>query len=238
MRLEKLDIFRWIAIVLMVIFHLNYSLVHIFDIWFLNFSDTFWFIVWKISVTLFMFIAGISFYLAEKKYSSDITKKYLKISILLAIFAGIISIVTYYFYNSLYIRFGILHYFSLSFLLMLFFRKLGYYNAIIWIIIIIYWVYFIPIISNTHLFFLWFMYPWFKSSDYYPIFPYFWIMLLWYSIWLFLDNINKLNLLKLKSEKNIFDKILEYLWKKSFIIYLIHQPIIIWVLYVGVFIFT
>lgn len=45
MRLEKLDIFRGIAIVLMVLFHLNYSLVYIFGIETLNFSTIFWYII-------------------------------------------------------------------------------------------------------------------------------------------------------------------------------------------------
>jgi uncharacterized membrane protein len=43
MRLEKIDIFRGIAIILMVIFHLNYSLVNIFDNNIINFSKEFWF---------------------------------------------------------------------------------------------------------------------------------------------------------------------------------------------------
>ncbi|MDP2090325.1 MAG: heparan-alpha-glucosaminide N-acetyltransferase [Candidatus Gracilibacteria bacterium] len=237
MRLEKLDIFRGIAIVLMVLFHFNYSLVYTFDIGFLNFSDTFWFIVGKISVILFILIAGISFCLAEKKYSNNITKKYLKISTILAIFACSITIITYLLNNEFYIRFGILHYFSLSFLFMLFFRRLGYYNVILGIIIIIYGVYFIPIIQNTHLFFLGFMYPGFTSSDYYPIIPYFGIMLLGYSFALYLNDIDKLNIFKLKNHKNILEKILEYLGKKSFIIYLIHQPIIVCLIFLIILLF-
>lgn len=231
MRLEKLDILRWIAIILMVIFHLNYSLVHIFKYDVLNFSDTFWFIIWKIAVLLFIFIAGISFFLAENKYGDKIIKKYLKVSLYLWIIAWIISISTYLFSEKLYIRFWIIHFFALSFLLMLLFRRLRYYNILLWIIIIVYGVYFLPIIENKYLYFLWFMYPWFVSSDYYAIFPYFWVMLLGYSFALYLNKIDKLDIFKLKSRKNIFYKNLEYLWKKSLIIYLIHQPIIIWFIY-------
>ena len=83
MRLEKLDVFRAIAIVLMVIFHVNYSLVYIFNIDILNFSKIFWFIEGKISAFLFIFIAGFSFFLAEKKYKNKIIKKYFKVITLL-----------------------------------------------------------------------------------------------------------------------------------------------------------
>lgn len=231
MRLEKLDILRWIAIILMVLFHLNYSLVYIFNYEVLNFSYTFWFILWKIAVLLFIFIAGISFFLAENKYWNKVTKKYLKVSLYLWIIAWIISISTYIFFEQLYIRFWIIHFFALSFLLMLFFRKFRYYNILFWIIIIVYGFYFLPIIENKYLYFLWFMYPWFVSSDYYPIFPYFWVMLLGYSFALYLYKIDKLDIFKLKSKKILPYNVLEYLWKKSLIIYLIHQPIIIWFIY-------
>lgn len=238
MRLEKLDILRWIAIVLMVIFHINYSLLYIFNNNILNFSTSFWFIIWKISVILFIFIAGISFFLAEKKYWDKIIAKYIKISLLLWWIAWMISLFTYTFFIEQFIRFWIIHFFALSFLLILIFRKFEYYNILFWFIIIVYGIFFIPIIENKHLYWLWFEYIWFKSADYYPIFPYFWIMLLWYAFSMYLDKIDKLSIFKLNSWKNTFYKTLEYLWKKSLIIYLIHQPIIIWFLYIYRFIFS
>lgn len=59
--------FRGVAILLMVLFHINYSLVNIFGIEFFNFSELFWYIVGKISAIGFIFIAGISFFLAGEK---------------------------------------------------------------------------------------------------------------------------------------------------------------------------
>lgn len=232
MRYEKLDIWRWVAIILMVLFHLNYSLLNIFNISTINFSEDLWFVLWKIAASLFIFIWGISFLLAEKKYWKKIIKKYFKVSLLLWIIALWISFWTLIFFEEQHIRFGILHFFALSFLLMLLFRKFKYYNLFIWIIILVYGIYFIPIIQNENFFFLWFTYPWFKSADFFPILPYFWIMLLWYSFALYLNDSDKIDILKLKTNKNIFYSVLEYLWKKSLIIYLLHQPIIILLIYI------
>lgn len=159
MRLEKLDILRGIAITLMVLFHLNYSLVHIFGIEVLNISEVFWYILGKISALGFISIAGISFFLAEKKYGIELWKKYWKYSAILAGIAGSISFVTYFFFPEQYISFGILHFFALSFFLLPFFSRFQYWNVLLGTGIIIYGVYFIPIIENQHLFFLGFKYP-------------------------------------------------------------------------------
>lgn len=233
MRLEKLDIFRWVAIFLMIIFHLNYTLINIFSINLLNFSNTFWFIIWKISVFLFIFISWIWFFLAEKKYNKKIIKKYIKVSAFLWIIAIFISIITYFILDwQQYIKFWIIHFFSLSFLLLLIFRLFKFYNLFLWTIILIYGLYFIPIINSEYFYYLWFTYPWFKSADYYPIIPYFWIMLYWYIFALFLDKIGKIYIFKIKGKNNFIWTLLSYMWKKSLLIYIIHQPIIILILYI------
>jgi len=243
MRLQKLDIFRGIAILLMIIFHINYSLLNIFNIDALNFSKIFWFIEGRISALLFIFIAWISFLLAEKKYWNKIIKKYIKVIALLSWISLLISLSTFLFFTEQYIRFWIIHFFALSFLLMLLFRLFKYYNFLFWIIFIIYWFYFIPVIESKYFYFLWFTYNWFSSAYYYPILPYLWIILLWYSLGLLLYNKNKLDIFKLKPYSNkfilkkifiILNNFFEYMWKKSLIIYLIHQPIIIFIIYLFV----
>ena len=235
MRYEKIDILRWIAIFLMILFHFNYSLLNIFEIDLLNFSNNFWYYLWKISAFLFIFLFWFSFFLAENKYWKNIYKKYLNFSLLLWWISLFISFITFYFLKSQFIAFWILHFFALSSLLILLFKYFKYYNLLIWILIIFYWFFFIPIVDFKYLFFLWYIYPWFHSADFYPVFPYFWIVLIWYFSALLLNNFDKLSILKIESDNNYLNLFFQYLWKKSLIIYLIHQPIIIFLIYILVY---
>jgi len=132
MRYQYLDIFRWACIVLMILFHLNYSLVNIFNSEIINVSQSFWFVVGKIAALGFMIISGISFYLAKQKYSEqDLRNKYFKYAGTLCLIALGISLGTYFIIPEQLILFGILHLFALSFFLLVFVSKLGYYSGIV-----------------------------------------------------------------------------------------------------------
>ncbi len=215
----------------MVLFHLNYSLVHIFNNEVLNFSQNFWFYEGRISALLFIFIWGFSFFLAEQKHWAGVLKRYLKISSVLWTIALLISIITYNFFPEQYIRFWIIHFFSISFLLLILFRKLRRYNFLFGILIIVYGFYFIPVIDNQYFYFMGFVYPTFLSADFYPLFPYFWVMLLGYSFAIFMKTWKYLHILEMKKERNRGEDFFIFLWRRSLLIYLIHQPVIIGFLY-------
>lgn len=213
----------------MVLFHLNYSLVYIFWIDFLNFSNIFWFILWKIAALTFIFVAWLSFFFASIKYKETIYKKYFQYSFKLFWIAFLITFFTYFFFPSQFIVFWIIHFFALAFICMLFFQRFWYIN-------ILFWLLFIGLglsdfkMNNHILFFLWFPYHWFHSADYYPLIPYFWYMLLGYSFWKYLFAIKKLEFLKIKKQSTI-SRFFAYAWKKSLFIYLVHQPIIVACIY-------
>lgn len=231
MRYDKLDILRWIAIIMMIIFHINYSLLNIFSITYLNFSDFFWFLFWRFWVFLFITISSISFLLSEKKHWDKVDKKYLKYALYLWIIALLITFFTYFFIRDQLILFGIIHFFSLSFLLIILFRRLKYINLLIGLIISL-----IPFIidmnvSFDYLFFLWFISPTFYSADFYPIIPYFWLFLFTYSIWLYLYEKQILQKILSWEKKWFVYNFLKFMWRHSLIIYLIHVPIIVSLIY-------
>lgn len=231
MRYEKLDVLRWIAISMMIVFHINYTLLNIFSIWTLNFSEPFWSIFWLCWWNLFIIISWISFLLWEKKYWDKICKKYFLYSIFLWITAIFITLFTYFFIREQIIVFWILHFFSLSFLLIIFFRKLKYLNMILWIIILL-----IPILiqfesDTNYLSFIWLHNKYFYSADFWPLIPYFWIFLLSYTISLYLFEKEILQKILSWEKKWYVYTLLKFLWKHSLIIYLVHVPIIVSLIY-------
>ena len=224
MRYEKIDYIKGFLIIVMILFHFNYVLQNIFYLGtgispvFLRFVQILW---WG----MFIWLSGLCFAISLKKHWDDISKVYLKKIVILALISIMISLVTYYFINSEFIVFWIIHFFTLWFLFLLFFRKFRYYNFPIWILFIIIW----NIIWNMvfwikFLFWLWLTYDWFYSADYYAILPWFWVMLLWYSLWLLL--IEKDLMGKVFSGKIKYFWSLEFLGRYSLVIYIIHVPII------------
>ncbi len=231
MRYDKLDILRWIAISMMIVFHINYSLLNIFSNSFLNFSEIFWSIFWSIWWLLFITISALSFLLSEKKHWDKVNKKYLKYALILWIIAIFITVFTYIFIREQIILFGILHFFSLSFLLIVFFRKLRYTNLLIWISIILIPIVFDITIDSKYLFFTWFIPHTFYSADFWPLIPYFWVFLTSYTISLYLYEKNILHKILSWEKKWFVYNFLKFMWKNSLVIYLIHVPIIVSLIY-------
>jgi uncharacterized membrane protein len=231
-RLKRLDILRGVAIILMISFHLNYSLVHIFDSEILNFSESFWYITGKIAALSFIGIAWFSYFLAEKKYREKVKYKYLRYALILGLLAGIITLTTYLLFPEQFIAFGILHFFALSFLLLPYMRRFGFWVFFIAGSIILYGTFFIPLVQNPFLFPLGFRTAKFVSADYYPLFPYFGVLLLWYGSALLLEKHALLHILHISRNIYPWEIFLIYLGKKSLLLYLIHQPIIIMILYI------
>lgn len=232
MRYQYIDIIRWLCILLMVVFHLNYSLVHIFQIEFLNFSETFWYIMGRISAVGFMMIAWMSYFLASKKYvQQELQEKYLKYSWMLAIISFVITLGTYLFFPQQLILFGILHFFALSFAILPF-VAIGIGRAgmvALWILAIFQ---FVPLtVEYIFLFPLGFTYDWFYSADYYPIIPYFAVVLLWFIVADMLVKYDVLKALHISRDLYPIEKFFSTMGKYSLSIYIIHQAIIIAIIY-------
>ncbi len=224
-RLWKIDALRGIAIIGMVFFHANYMLVSLFSIDTLDFSQVFWFYLGKIVVTLFILLAGMSLYLSSYGRSwSQIWTKSLRRAGIFGCLALSISLVTYGFFYEVRISWGIMHFFALSMLLSPLFLIFGRYLALIWLIIVIF-----PYVWTPEWQFIFLIpvgYPPFGyfSADYYPIFPWFGVYLIGYSIAHILWSLGIfVRIFSLEANRYNF---LRYIGRHSLFIYMAHIPIL------------
>jgi uncharacterized membrane protein len=218
-RLTELDVLRGIALVLMVYFHLIWSMHELFG-YQVVYSSWINFYIGKISAILFILVSGIVF-----SFSSSWLKRFL----LLASISVGITLVTYLFDHTAFVKFGILHFLALSSIVAVLFKNMNkYLLLLIWITVLFTW-FLIPYVhvQSDFLFFLWFVNSSFQSTDYYPLLPRFGLYLL------------GMGLAKLlyTNRKNLFGSFfnfapLEFVGRNTLLIYLIHQPIIIFVLYI------
>lgn len=217
-RIWEIDLGRFIAILLMVVFHLVYDLNEFANVN-VEYEFGFWKWVGAASAILFIFISGIS-----SGFSRNTFKRGLKV----LSFGMIISIATYFFDSSQYIRFGILHFLGVSMMLFPLLKKVN--NGVLLIISVLSYIagkYIELLTVNTFLLLPFgFMYGGFASMDYYPLFPYiayFILGVLCYKIFyhrgrsLFGFNFN-----------TGFVKVIS---KHSLSIYMLHQPVILGIIY-------
>lgn len=178
------------------------------------------FIIGRISAILFILISGIVF---------SFGKFNIKRFLLLAAIAISISAISYIYNSDYSIIFGIIHFFALSSLVAVVFTNMNKYIVIaIWLCILAGWWWINSIyIHSNYLFFIWLVSKTFQSADYYPLIPWFGIYLL--GIWL--------SKIFYKTQKNIFWNIfnfgpINFIGRNTLLFYIIHQPIIIFILYI------
>jgi uncharacterized membrane protein len=217
-RVWEIDLLRGVALLLMIYFHLIYDMDVLFS-YNVSYQSSFNWYVGKASGTLFIFIAGISSYL-----SRDNKKRALKILGM----ALVISVVTHFYDPELGIKFGILHFLGTAILLSLPLLRLKNTLLIsLGVIIIILG----PFIAGTAVEHDWF-FPLglssgnFISSDYYPLIP-------WLGVFLFGLAAGRYFY---REKKSLFsftfsNKFLIQAGRNTLVIYLIHQPVILLVLF-------
>lgn len=235
-RFWEIDLLRGIAIIMMIVFHFLYD-INYFNIYKINLYSGYFLIYVYMIGTFFFLLIGISLTLSYNKAKKTLTKKELQLKYLyrgLKIFGLglLITLITWRFLNEGYVIFGVLHCIGLSIILGYLFINFRYFNLIFGFVLI-----FIGLILKNFTFnFQWLIWLGFKPTlfytlDYFPLLPWFGVIL----IGIFLGNIlypkhsRIFKLIDLSELKII--RLFGYLGQNALIIYFIHQPILLSLIY-------
>ncbi len=234
-RFWEIDSIRGLAITMMISYHFIFDLTF-FGIYSLDINSGFLWIFARLTAFTFIFLMGVSLTLSSSRAQitgeGELFKKYFKRGLKIFSIGLLITIATFIFIPQEFIIFGVLHFIGISIILAYPFLKhksLNLFLGISFIIVGIYlgsftfdfsWLVWLGFIPNT-----------LQTVDYFPLLPWFGVVL----IGLFFGKILYKNYLRQFEipdlSKSYFIRIFSFLGRNSLIIYLIHQPILIIILY-------
>ncbi|MFH1785077.1 MAG: heparan-alpha-glucosaminide N-acetyltransferase [Candidatus Micrarchaeota archaeon] len=219
-RILEVDALRGLAIVLMIIYHfifdLNYFGLANFDM-----SNPLMIIFQRVIAVLFVGLVGVSLVLSENKNKNGYLKHMWR-GFKLTNFAILITAVTWIYPHKGFISFGIIHMIALStFIAPLFFR-FKKWNLLIGIVLIVVGIWFnLHQTDSRSLFWLGLIYPEYEALDFYPILPWFGVVLTGMAICELIYKNKRFEF------KNTWANRLAILGRHSLAIYLTHQIILV-----------
>ncbi len=163
-RIPAIDIFRTIALVLMILYHFIYDL----DVWTnlpVDVGTFFWFWEGKISALLFIFLSGVS---------GGLSKRPTKNGIKVLLWGLVVTLVTWIALPDEYVRFGILHFLGTMMIIYPLLKRLPNFVLLFSACLALGLGFFFKsqVVHTLVLLPLGLTYPGFNTMDYYPIFPY------------------------------------------------------------------
>tara|TARA_Y100000294_G_scaffold124693_1_gene116059 strand:+ start:525 stop:1208 length:684 start_codon:yes stop_codon:yes gene_type:complete len=212
LRIDELDSLRATALVMMLVLNFVTDLNH-FGIMNTETGDQWWWMA-RIAASLFVGISGVSYFLAHR-LEYDFTKTSGRTKRLI-FWAFVITIITYIFEPSAYVRFGVLHLLALASIVAFPVARKPEFALGIGLILLI-----IPLSSNSNLVWLGLRETGFIAVDYFPLNP-----------WLGIFFIGLALASRIYPEGKPLIEIQwpeKWLWfgRNTLTIYVIHQPILI-----------
>lgn len=225
-RLQFIDLLRGLAIALMVLYHGAYDLSYYQLARFDFYHDPFWLNLRTLIVSLFLTLVGVSLVLASTH--SINWKRYSKRLAWLLASAALITLVSSFMFPGRTIVFGILHFIALASLLGLLFTAypwLSFFTAIGMLLLG-------NLFSHP-----WFNQPWLHwiglmtvkpaTEDYVPLLPWMGVVLLGISAGHLLEKTNAGKALLCSYMPFRFARLLALAGRHSLLIYLLHQPLLL-----------
>ena len=220
-RIQYIDFWRGIAIILMVIYHyfclldLKNQTTYI--------HNPLLIIIGYIAPFIFIFLLGYSFNLSKRKNNNKLKFDYFRRVGILFIYAMMMSFLSYItptIGDKMYVRFGILHFMSISLFLLIILSVNPFLALSIgFITVISYFIIYNKQTNNPLLSVIGFK-PNYFTVDHFPLFKWFWLCTIGYTISYFRNDQNK------KQIKNVIYKGIAGIGKWSLEIYVVHFPIL------------
>lgn len=234
-RFWEVDLLRGLAVVMMIIFHVLFDLDHFgnFDIFV---GSGFWHVFAKVTASLFIVLVGISLTLSfswtRMMDGQNLFSKYLKRGAKIFSLGLIITIITWFAMGQNFIIFGILHFIGISIILAYPFLRFRYLNLFLGALIIALGLLIKrSAVTTTLLLPLGLAPASFYSFDYFPLLPWFGLVLL--GIYLgnsvYPDFTQRFQIPDHSNHPVIRGFCL--LGRNSLAIYLVHQPALIAAMY-------
>jgi len=230
-RFWEIDFLRGIAVIFMIFFHVFFDLG--FTGVLTGFSDNnIISTVGKIAFIMFLFISGISLSLSYSKtiakWKKPVFFKYFMRGLYIFGYGLIVTFITQIYFENGVIIFGILHLIGVSIIISYPFLKFIKLNIVLGVLILISGF----IMSVVSLPFPWLLWLGLKPEnfytlDYFPIFPYFGLVLLGIAFGNYFYRSYKRRFYLPDLHKNSLVKVFEFLGTHSLVIYLIHQPLLV-----------
>lgn len=240
----EVDILRTLALAAMILYHtlFDLSFLYGFDI---DVSDGGWKIFAKMTAILFLLLVGMSASLSyarlEKLNARGQWMKHIRRFFTVGAGATAVTAATYVLIPDQYVRFGILHLIAVSALLLPLFAPLKKYTAIAGVIVLMLGSVVENLVATTPLLLpLGIRTMTYATVDHFPLFPWFGVILIGYALGLHLYTKTKNvpatghqppGVLASLEPKTYNLEVLAWPGRHSLLIYLIHQPILLLILW-------
>jgi uncharacterized membrane protein len=235
-RFREIDSLRGIAIVLMIFFHAAYDLNY-FRGTGSDLGTLFWFFFPRFIASAFILLAGVSLTLsfsAARRILSgrELFMKFLKRGLWIFSWGLCITVITRFFLPSGYVVFGILHFIGLSVILAYPFLRSRYTDLFLGALLISLGLFLQGMeFDSPYLLWLGLAPQRFYTIDYFPLIPWFGVFLvgIFFGNTFYPGHERKINVPDMS--KNSAIGLFSFLGRHSLLIYLLHQPLLIGLMY-------